>query len=656
MKNILSTILLLLATLQLFADDGGVRDYNSWTYGNIYVEEPNDKIALKKELMEVDKDKDLLKATFVFENTTDEDVVVDCAFPIVIKLNFNVNKDGFIESENLNADDSYLWKMLIGKGLHDSHYEHQVPYEEAMQILDEKLTKMTFPEFEKLGRGLGCDIEQDGQTVLIENVGIETSLDSALVVTLHFHHKLKFPKNKESLVVVSHSINSLRYAEANYYNYCFHYDISTGGTWKGPIESFIVKTDFDMKGTHGGFSLVTSGGDGRIYIQKNYKPQKDERLVFSRSENFRMTFPHKGSLNISQERILLENIVASEDVKNLQNLTDCDILTNISTEDWENSWIDFTLKDYALGPFIVNGRCENTLNELWANWFFNGFGHDGEHDIVYNDEEILFCEFGDLVWSNSNRVKTLSVESKGTSEQWNFSLRDGYAALISEREWEGANSVGNVRLFSPGRYRMKPKVIYKGDKGSTTGLSEMWFYSAGTNVPLLYEMISKDKADKHQIFQNVLTMGQWRGQRGYDGELYSQTDSLYIVLDSVFKSYPNGTISDRTIPEGEEVAAELFAILKKYRGDTRFSKIDYSTFVYGKEVAPDTLSADTTKTYEEQKEVVKKEEPVAEKQAEASVSDTQKTGVFAALLVCVSFVLIVCVVVWAIRRRKQGRG
>ena len=650
MKNILSAILLLLATLQLFADDGGVRDYNSWTYGNIYVEEPNDKIALKKELMEVDKDKDLLKATFVFENTTDEDVVVDCAFPIVIKLNFNVNKDGFIESENFNADDSYLWEMLIGKGLRDSHYEHQVPYEEAMQILDKKLTKMTFSEFEKLGSGLGCDIEQDGQTVLIENVGIETSLESALVVTLHFHHKLKFPKNKESLVVVSHSINSLRYAESSYYNYYFRYDISTGGTWKGPIESFIVETDFEMSGD---FSKVRTGVEGWLYFKKDYKPRKEESLEFSLIDEyaFFLEFPKK-----RERENILEIIAASEEVKNLQHLTDCDILTNISTEDWENSWIDFTLKDYALGPFIVNGRCENTLNELWANWFFNDFGYDGEHDIVYDDEEIFFCEFGDSVWSNSNRVKTLSIESKDTSEQWDFSLRDGYAALISEREWEGSNSVGNVRLFSPGRYRMKLKDIYKGDKGITTGLSEMWFYSAGTNMSLLYEMISKDKADKHQIFQNVLTISQWRGQRGYDGELYSQTDSLYIVLDSVFKSYPNGTIPDRTIPEGEEVTAELFAILKKYRGDTRFSKIDYSTFVYGKEVAPDTLSADTTKTYEEQKEVVKKEEPVAEKQAEASVSDTQKTGVFAALLVYVSFVLVICVVVWAIRRRKQGRG
>ena len=655
MKNIFSTILLLLATVQLFADDGGVRDYNSWTYGNIYVEEPNDKIALKKELMEVDKES--LKATFVFENTTDEDVVVDCAFPIVIDLNFNVTEDGFIESENFNADDSYLWEMLIGKGLRDSHYEHQVPYEEAMQILDEKLTKMTFSEFEKLGSGLGCDIEQDGQTVLMENVGIETSFDSALVVTLHFHHRLKFPKNKESLVVVSHSIYSLRYAEVySYSHYDFHYDISTGGTWKGPIESFIVKTDFDMKGTHGGFSLVTSGGDGRIYIQKNYNPQKDERLVFSRYEFFRMTFPHKGSLNISQKRILLENIAASEDVKNLQHLTDCDILTNISTEDWENSWIDFTLKDYALGPFIVNGRCENTLNELWAGLYF-GYGkweYDGEH----GNDRYPFFEFSDSVWNNSNRVKIVSLQSKETSEQWNLSLQDGYAALISYENWYSANCVNNVRIFSPGRYRMKLKDIYKGDKGITTGLSEMWFYSAGTNVPLLYEMISKDKADKHQIFQNALKTNKYRRCIGYNYKLYSQSDSMYIAMDSFCKDfinrYPSKTMID--FEEKLEELSGLATIINNYEENSISDSNYYTEGFYDTEVAPDTLSADTSKTYEEQKEVVKKEEPVAEKQAEASVSDTQKTGVFAALLVCVSFVLIVCVVVWAIRRRKQGRG
>ena len=68
MKNILSAILLLLATVQLFADDGGTSNFRDWTYGNIYVKEPNDKIALRKELMEVDTDS--LKATFVFENTT----------------------------------------------------------------------------------------------------------------------------------------------------------------------------------------------------------------------------------------------------------------------------------------------------------------------------------------------------------------------------------------------------------------------------------------------------------------------------------------------------------------------------------------------------------------------------------------------------------
>ena len=49
--------------------------------------------------------------------------------------------------------------------------------------------------------------------------------------------------------------------------------------------------------------------------------------------------------------------------------------------------------------------------------------------------------------------------------------------------------------------------------------------------------------------------------------------------------------------------------------------------------------------------MVKKEEPVAEKQVEASVSDTQKTGVFATLIA--AFVLVICVVVFILKKKKK---
>jgi hypothetical protein len=184
----------------------------------------------------------------------------------------------------------------------------------------------------------------------------------------------------------------------------------------------------------------------------------------------------------------------------------------------------------------------------------------------------------------------------------------------------------------------------------------MWFYSAGTNVPLLYEMISKDKADKHQIFQNALKTNKYRRCIGYNYKLYSQSDSMYIAMDSFCKDfinrYPSKTMID--FEEKLEELSGLATIINNYEENSISDSNYYTEGFYDTEVALDTLRADTTETYEEQKEVVKKEEPVAEKQAEASVSDTQKTSVFATLIA--AFVLIVCVVVWAIRRRKQGRG
>ena len=133
---------------------------------------------------------------------------------------------------------------------------------------------------------------------------------------------------------------------------------------------------------------------------------------------------------------------------------------------------------------------------------------------------------------------------------------------------------------------------------------------------------------------------------------------MYIAMDSIRKDfinrYPSKTMID--FEEKLEELSGLATIINNYEENSISDSSYYTEGFYDTEVALDTLSTETAKTYEEQKEVVKKEEPVAEKQAEASVSDTQKTGVFAALLVCVSFVLIVCVVVWAIRRRKQGRG
>ena len=51
MKKILAVIFTVFSLYSVFADDGGSYYPEEWTYGNIYVKEPNDKIALERELL-----------------------------------------------------------------------------------------------------------------------------------------------------------------------------------------------------------------------------------------------------------------------------------------------------------------------------------------------------------------------------------------------------------------------------------------------------------------------------------------------------------------------------------------------------------------------------------------------------------------------------
>ena len=117
MKRILFFLFIQISVIfSLMADDGGATNFEDWSYGNIYVKEPNDKIALEKELMVCDMDS--VRAFFVFKNTTNDTVVVDCAFPIDVKLPYNTGNNGEkleYEEEIINRCYSYrVLTLLLG--------------------------------------------------------------------------------------------------------------------------------------------------------------------------------------------------------------------------------------------------------------------------------------------------------------------------------------------------------------------------------------------------------------------------------------------------------------------------------------------------------------------------------------------------------------
>lgn len=507
MKNILSTLLLLSSVLAVFADDGGTQDFREWTYGNIYVKEPNDKIALKKELMEVDADS--LKAVFVFENTTDEDVVVDCAFPVKMVLTFDISDDDSVCFHNYEPELSpkKYWDIALGMSneIGGSFFSasFSMTFSELKQKADKKMKKWTMDEYKQYLSDLnvldnsfyskGCDIVQDGEAVSIENVAMETTVEreeryeGKLIVTFYFHHKLKFPKRKESLVVISHDME-LHYQsyKGTYEN--FHYDISTGGTWKGEMEAFVVVTPFEMKSNSTEFEVIDSKVN--IYSIKGYKPKPKESLFFERvtgAEFELVKFPY--SKKYKSERY---NLKASADILNPNHLNDGDIYTYISTEDWKNSWLEFTFDSHVIGPLIVNGLCVERKNQ---EVFLKEFGDKDWGGLIFD----IPCEYKDTLWNRENRVKTVTLTNVKTSEVKTFELSDEYTALASSRGWETSNCVKELEVLEPGTYRMNIKDIYKGKNATKTGVSELWFFP----IPTLHQILSEDTGSEHSIFGEV---------------------------------------------------------------------------------------------------------------------------------------------------------
>lgn len=570
MKSVFMMLFLLFSEIS-FADDGGVLNLREWTYGNIYVKEPNDKIALKKELMEVDKDS--LRATFIFENTTDEDVVVDCAFPIVVETKglfrgendtvsfydmfYRAYKDS-AQFENLSP--LGILTLVSGRVLESEERNHNhrgyycsfsIKYPELKKVVDCVLKKWSFEEYSKYVSDLnlseesvpafmfdGCDIVQDGKKVRIENVGMETRLKKAygddefdLIVSLHFHHKLTFPKGKSSKVVITHGIESLNSggpSSACGINYDFSYNISTGGTWKGEIDTFVVMTPFYMESSCSKFSVFSASNN--IYYKNGYKPQKDEVLKF-KLEEFDEFFLHENVCALfpakKEAGFPVSGLNSSDGVKNVSALFDGDIYTYVSVKDWKEAWVDFTLDGYVVGPLIVNGQCANIKNEaFYSLCSFDGYMRPDNY------------EFQDSVWNNANRVKTVALIRKKTEDEYLFSLEDEYSALASGEGWVSSNCVKRVQVLSPGTYRMKVREIFSGDKGHETGLSEMFF------VPIdsaLVNMFAGDRRSYSPIFQSALEKylsyeafrANWFGDYSYR-KLPKQGKTEDHLLDSLY--------------------------------------------------------------------------------------------------------------------------
>ena len=563
------------------ADDGGSWYPEDWTYGNIYVKEPSALIALEKELMIVEQsyrsewENEELKtrrkvhgseveAIFGFKNTSSQNVVVPCAFPVVVSTHVAVRKDGllsnYIEVGNGYSSRLEVLEAALGKKLKfkegdwesgERRWGTTDATKNDLLSVDKKLRTVSIAEYLSELKNYKaketlypCQIVQDGKKVLVQTVGIETSIEKheeyteflkekswtdqvevyTIKVVLHFFHELAFKPNASSTLSVKYTVDA--YKGGRSYLHEFIYDISTGGTWKGDIKSFVVLTDssMDIKNSKTKFEITKLGKicnhtGTYLYCAENYKPQKDEYFLFKYDDS---DFWECESLIFNRDGVqdFVSGVCASSQLsgsyKISQDTGGClDRELVPSTYEAKTSfdgnllngwvegakgegigeWIEFTLSKAALGPFATNGLRR-----------FGGRGEEAEYydsyDFDYGKDYSVYIKAGGVqkTWESNNRVKSmhLSSEDKNIAE---LQFEDKCTQLFANPpDWLTQNTVKNPQLLKKGTYRMTINSVYKGKKWDDTVLGEVWFVPIEDNAA---KAILTDDFFKAPIMQKI---------------------------------------------------------------------------------------------------------------------------------------------------------
>lgn len=521
MKKLFSLFLTCISVLSAMADDGGTLYPGDWTYGNIYVKKPNSSIALEKEYMYVSGEK--IKADFCFRNTTDSTVIVPCAFPVVIRTDFWIYNDSVvIGDEYRTKTDFTFWKIFLDNT--NFTYEtdnlgfrnRKIPVtEQGIQDYDKKLRVLTYSDYQSKFEITnsdniysGCSIIQDGNTVELKNVGIETNVNiregeggtSVIELVLHFYHELKFPPNALSKVSVEYATKTLK--ESFFLDSCeVYYDISTGGTWKGgTIGSFVLLTDYIMQDADTKKEVETLQTTRiipyNVYSARNYKPKG--RFVFG---------GHSSNTNEVYKRIYLNSdlryiLYTKPDHISLNRNANGDfILNNERSNQFApfvvDSVINFSVDEPCVGPFVANGFVDVDNSDKNKEMFLYYY---------YGEEPEMFTMQRDCVWNLYSRIKTSTLTN--VDDGWTKTLKfkdlfPAYPYAVASNiidGWYGSNANYDVALLRPGSYKFEVNDIYKGDSTQTVGLSHIWFYPVDKT---LLSMVDEDSESEIPLFSSL---------------------------------------------------------------------------------------------------------------------------------------------------------
>ena len=532
-------IIAIVAFALAFADDGGSYSPEEWTYGNIYVKEPNEKIALERELLYFCEDE--ARATFDFVNTTKETVNVPCAFPVVMKVPFKTYKGTARPSYSqwTGSIDSVIWEIALARYLPDpdrGRWLDTLPIEELLSkdkslrvesyadYLSEldryKVLESYLDEGGRYGDNLkkaysGCDIALDGRKIPIQKVGIEVTVEinpksevtqkdgiyegngefSCLTVVLHFYHELRFEPSRHARLEVSYAVVSEKssYRSSTYEAF---YDISTGRTWKGSMRQFLVATTMNMEVRNGSKEPELFRDVFNFHLFEDYEPNEDEYFAFTskigwdevETSPYEVDFPRQDFVTgVSASSFLKESFKYYEMAdywRGEKTIKTSDYKPQRSFDsDPYNGWVEGAAGD-GKGEWIGFTLTKRAFGPFATNGLAR-FRHHYNYGDGFDYNSPFYGKSRSGSWRENNRIKRMKLTgSNGLAATLNF--RDIYAGfsapgmpgeqLSSGERRQFFNTIENPVILKPGSYKMEILDVYKGEKYDDTVLGEVWFH------------------------------------------------------------------------------------------------------------------------------------------------------------------------------------
>jgi len=413
-----------------------------------------------------------------------------------------------------------------------------------------------------------CNIVQDGKPVDILNVGIESSVDRSVEMNFHFHHNLTFLPNSYSKVVVKYRIESFGCNQ-----FGCSYDISTGGTWKGNIKSFMAFVfDGSLSSELNYFSLENWDNWGTgvkrygVGYKKDYKPHKKECFEFHFGDDQGESYGYYAPPEYKElQFVKLKDIKASASWNNLKTMMDKDRFTSCAITDWQNATLEFTLPQDAYGPYMYNG----TIGKLITKKIFDEFRDSLKNEnIRFWGDDINISRFfpKDPTIYAYNNVKTISIEQLDEPNDtllFDVSISDprDYPYVF---DWERFNDIKHMRYFPAGRYRMSIKDIVKGWQcQDTTLITEFCFLKIPKDIA---DMLADDAISEIPIFDgfpmvldpSLIPVPVDSSAFKVDTIAVAQSDT---VPSDAITATPKIVIMNREIPLSVLIGALIFTVL-----------------------------------------------------------------------------------------------